>query len=133
MEETTITTAAPTQVGVESSITRLLDKVIDQMFSSKTSWSRKTLEKGTVGSVSHAKDNQLKATEGEILSIVSYTDGSRTFYPSVEVRTQYGVCLANIQGVLELEKGQKVELTKSFYMNKENKKVECLDVTKVKE
>ena len=133
METTTnVSTAAPTQVGVEASVNRLLDKVIDSMFGAK-SWTRGNVDKGTAGSVSHAKNDQLKATEGEILSIVSYTDGTRTFYPSVEVRTSFGVCLANIQGAMELEKGQKVELTKSFYMNKENKKVECLDVTKVKE
>ena len=128
METTTVSTAAPTQGGVESSITKLLDKVIDSMFGTK-SWTRGSLEEGTAGSVSHAKGEQLKAKEGEVLAIVSYTDGTRTFYPSVEVQTSAGVCLANIQGAMKLKKGDKVALIKSVYENKAKEKKDCLDVT----
>lgn len=128
MEQTT-STAAPTQVGVESSITRLLDKVIDSMFSSKTSWSRTTSSEGVVGSVSHATNGQLEMTEGVVEAIVSYTDGNKTFTPSVEITTDKGLCLANVQGSLTLKKGDKVSLTQGSYQNKNKETISCLIVT----
>ena len=130
MEETTITTAAPTQVGVESSITRLLDKVIDSMFSTNSKWTRSTLDSGKAGSVSHANKDQLKMTEGEVIALVKYSDGSgREFIPSIEVKTDKGICLANLQGSFELSKGDKVKLTSSTYPDKKGVNQPCLIVT----
>lgn len=126
MEQTT-STAAP--VGVESSITRLLDKVIDQMFNKPSNWQRSTATKGVVGSVSHATDKQLLETEGTVESVVTYTDGNKSFTPSVEITTSQGLCLANVQGSMSLKKGDKVSLTQGSYENKNKETKPCLVVT----
>ena len=123
----TTSTAAPT--SVESSVTRLLDKVIDSMFNKPSNWQRSTSLEGTVGSVSHASAEQLLETEGTVESVVTYTDGNRSFSPSVEITTSKGMCLANVQGSLNLKKGDKVSLIQGSYTNKNKEDKPCLVVT----
>ena len=132
--ETTVSAAvaAPVASPVDSAISKLLDNVINSMFV-QPKWERSTTESANVGMLRHAAtDEQLAQTEGVVESIVVYSNGKSTFTPSAEVKTSIGVFLANVQGVIALKKGDKVQLVASTYPDKktgENKP--CLDITKV--
>jgi len=133
--ETTVSTsaavAAPANV-VDTAISKLLDGVISQMFQAPK-WERSTTESANVGMLKHAESEEaLKQTEGVVENIIVYSNGKQSFTPSAEVRTSVGVFLANVQGVIALKKGDKVNLVASTYPDKksgENKP--CLDITKV--
>ena len=132
--ETTVSAAvaAPSGNVVDNAISKLLDGVIAQMFSAPK-WERSTTDSANVGMLKQAEsDEALAQTEGVVENIIVYSNGKQSFTPSAEVRTKVGVFLANVQGVIALKKGDKVNLVSSTYPDKksgENKP--CLDITKV--
>ncbi len=131
--ETTVSSAAvaaPAVSPVDSAITKLLDGVIAQMFS-PAKWERNTSTEGVAGMVTHASGDALNETTGEVVSLVSYSNGKSSFTPSIEVKTSKGVYIANIQGSLTLKAGDKVEMVQGSFNNKKGEVVPCLIVTKL--
>lgn len=131
--ETTVSSAAvaaPAVSPVDSAISKLLDGVIAQMFQSPK-WERGTSTSGTAGMVSHASGDALLETTGEVVSLVSYSNGKSSFTPSIEVKTSKGVYIANIQGSMTLKQGDKVEMVQGSFNNKKGEVVPCLVVTKL--
>jgi len=130
METTSVAAvAAPSGNVVDNAISKLLDNVIGQMFSAPK-WSRETSKEGTAGMISHASGDALNETTGEVLNLISYSNGKSSFTPSVEVKTAKGIFVANVQGSLTLKAGQKVELSQSSFQNKKGEVVPCLVVVK---
>jgi hypothetical protein len=131
METTTsvAAVAAPSGNVVDNAISKLLDGVIGSMFS-PAKWERNTSKEGVAGMVSHASGDALNETTGEVLNLISYSNGKSSFTPSVEVKTAKGIFVANVQGSLTLKAGQKVELSQSSFTNKKGEVVPCLIVVK---
>jgi hypothetical protein len=131
METTTsvAAVAAPSGNVVDNAISKLLDNVIGQMFSAPK-WSRETSKEGVVGMITHASGDALNETSGEVLNLISYSNGKSSFTPSVEVQTAKGIFVANVQGSLTLKAGQKVTLAQSTFTNKKGEVVPCLIVVK---
>ena len=50
-------------------------------------------------------------------------------FSGIAVKTDKGICLANLQGSFELSKGDKVKLTSSTYPDKKGVSQPCLIVT----
>ena len=131
METTSVAAvAAPTTSVVDSAISKLLDNVIGSMFSAPK-WERNTSTEGVAGMVSHASGDALNEATGEVVSLVSYSNGKSSFTPSIEVKTSKGVYIANIQGSLTLKAGDKVEMVQGSFNNKKGEVVPCLIVTKL--
>ena len=131
METTQVSAAvaAPASSPIDGAITKLLDNVISNMFQTPK-WSRETSKEGTAGMVTHASGEALNETTGEVLNLISYSNGKSSFTPSVEVKTAKGIFVANVQGSLTLKAGQKVELSQSSFTNKKGEVVPCLVVVK---
>ena len=131
METTTSVAAVAAPAGnvVDTAIAKLLDGVIGNMFQAPK-WSRETSKEGTAGMISHASGEALNETSGEVLNLISYSNGKSSFTPSVEVKTAKGIFVANVQGSLSLKAGQKVELSQSSFTNKKGEVVPCLVVVK---
>ena len=130
--ETTVSSAAvaaPAGNVVDVAISKLLDGVIGSMFSTPK-WERNTSKEGVAGMVSHASGDALNETSGEVVNLISYSNGKSSFTPSVEVKTAKGIFVANVQGSLTLKAGQKVELSQSSFTNKKGEVVPCLVVVK---
>ena len=128
--ETSVSTAQAVtpSAGIDGVVSTLLTRVMDSMFAPKK-WERSSNTEGTAGMTSHATGDTLWATEGTIESIITYSNGGSSFSPSVEVKVNDLIVMANVQGSMSLKKGQKVSLIQGSYVNKAKETIPCLVVT----
>lgn len=130
MEQTSSTAQAVStpSAGIDGVVSTLLTRVMDSMFAPKK-WERSSNTEGTAGMTSHATGDTLLATEGVIESIITYSNGGSSFSPSVEIKVNDQIVMANVQGSMSLKKGQKVSLIQGSYVNKAKETIPCLVVT----